>query len=163
MERQIELIAGIGSAALGLTAVVMEAQALSSPVTNPQLTYILASPSSLGLWSSVDTAQHALLPLALVFLALAFGAYLHVVHQQTAGFALVVSMSAVILAVTGLAVFLSPYAAVLFVQAPLVVGTALAAVAASVCALSLEASPAFLASLIHPRSRPVEARRHRST
>jgi hypothetical protein len=136
MERTIELAAGIGAAVIGLTGVVGEAQALSDSVTNPTLAALLATNTLPGVPDAVGNVQHALLPVALVFIALAAGAYLHVVHGQTAGLALLVTCSAVLLGIAGVAVFLPPYAAILFVPAPLVVLTVVLALGASVSALS---------------------------
>lgn len=163
MERRIELIAGLGAGALGLTGVVTEAQALSNPVANPSLVWLQGTGAVPGIWEAIQNAQHALLPLAIVFLALAIGTYLHAVHRQTAGLALLLSTTAVVLAVSGLAVFLPPYISVLFVPAWLLVGTALLAAAASVCALSVEGRPIILTRIIHPRTTPAQVQPHQST
>jgi hypothetical protein len=82
--------------------------------------------------------------MAIVLLIPALGAYLHVVHEHIAGQAMLISSSAVILLVAGLAVFLPAYTTILFVPAPLVVLPVFMATAASVCALSRSTLPAFL-------------------
>jgi hypothetical protein len=122
---------------LGLTGVVAEAQALSDSVTNPTLAVLLAANTLPGVPDVVGNVQHALLPVALVFIALAVGPYLHVGHGQIAGLALLVTSSAVVLGIAGVAVFLPPYAALLFVPAPLVALTVVLALGASVSALTV--------------------------
>jgi hypothetical protein len=136
MERRIELGCGLGASLFGLVGVVTEAQALSNPVTNPTLSWLLGMHAVPGVWTAIQTAQHLLLPIALVFIALALGAYLHSVHELLAGLALLLGSSAVALAIIGFAVFNITYVEILFVPAPLVVLTAGLAAAASTCALS---------------------------
>lgn len=144
MERRVELVGGLGAGILGLIGVVMEAQTLSDSWANPSLSWILGSSAVPGAWNAIQTTQHALLPIALVFVTLMLGAYLHSVHQQIGGLALLVSSSAVAIVVMGFAVFKQPYAAILFVPAPLVVLTAVLAAAVSASALSTSPWPAFL-------------------
>jgi cation transport ATPase len=150
MERRIELIGGVAAGTLGLTGVAMEAQALANPL-NPSLSLLLGTNEVPDVWLAIQVAQRALIPVAVICIALAFGAYLHAVHQQTAGLALLVSCSAVVAVVAGLAVFHPTYAALLFIPAPLVVLTVVLAGVSTVSALSLSGWPASLADISRRR------------
>ena len=142
MERRAELILGVGAGVLGLMCVVMEAQSIENPTANPTLVWWLGSKGipmvigSTGLWTAIQTVQHALLPMAVVTIILAIGAYLHSVHQQQVGLVLLLAASAVTVLGAGVAIFVQPYASLLFVPAPLVGLAALMAGAASVMAIS---------------------------
>jgi hypothetical protein len=157
MERRVEVVAGLGATVFGLIAVVMEAQAVSNPLANPSLSWLLGMNRFSGVWNAILTTQHALLPMAIVLAALAFGGYLHGVHRKTAGLALVVSSSSVVIAVAGFVVFNSTYVQILFVPPPLVVLTAVLAAVASVSALSSLRWPPFLSRRVS--ARPASARR----
>lgn len=158
MERRIELLAGLSASVLGLIGVVVEAQALANPLTNPTLSWLLGQQLVTGMAGAIVNAQRALLPLTLVLVALGLGTYLHAVHDRAVGLALLVSCSVVIIAVAAFAVFNTRYVQLLFVPGPLVVFVAFLAAATSVSALSAAGLSVSLArARLRPGSNPRRA------
>ena len=129
---------------MGLTGIVAEAQALSNPIANPTLGWLMGMPVAEGKWATVQTAQQTLLPLAIILLVLALGAYLHSVHRQIAGLALLVASSATTVVAVGVAVFDAPFTEILFVPSLLVGLTAVLAALAAVSALAQGPWPRLL-------------------
>jgi hypothetical protein len=136
MERRIELCAGLGATFLGLIGVVVEAQALANPLTNPLISWQLGMRGSGITWDTIENIQHALFPMAIALALLGIGTYLYAVHDRVVGLALLVTCTGAVIGATGFAVFSRTYVAMLFVPAPLIVLTAVLAAAASICALS---------------------------
>jgi hypothetical protein len=138
VNRWMELGCGVSACVLGLIGVVTEAQALSNPVENPSLSWLLGTNAVPGVWEAIQTTHAALFPLALVLLALAFGAYLHGIHEQTAGLGLLAVCSTVTVTAAGFGVFDQRFSAILFIPAPLVVLTVVLVAATLVSAFTLQ-------------------------
>jgi hypothetical protein len=137
VERRVELIAALAATIFGLTGVVTEAQALADPALHPELSWVFGmGRGAAASGDAMANIQHALLPMAVLFVLVAVGAYLHAVHEQWMGLGLLLTSSIAVIVATAFAVFNATYAAVLLLPAPLIVLTAVLAASASVCAIS---------------------------